>query len=265
MVVPLNQPSPQHRFPVVEDGRLSRGDGELIIDELQPAAMGPLPRFILRFMGDWCELCRHGFTAVTHLNLHLQWLLGWCHGDPVDGAHNTAASPGLRPGRYHHAIHGGLQPDHVKRLLPGHTQTLALADGEVLDAVMLTNHRAVTQHDLALSRGEIGVQEGPHGAMVIRQAKILAFRFFRRAQAVSRRFQSGVGFGELAEGEHDASQHVLGKVVEEVALVFAAVEPPQQLMPALCTAVTDPGVVACGNPGQPPVFGGPLEHRAELH
>ena len=87
--------------------------------------------------------------------------------------------------------------------------------------------------------------------MVIRQAKILAFRFFCGAQAVSRRFQSGVGFGELAEGEHDASQHVLGKVVKEIALVFAAVEPPQQLMPALCTAVTEPGGVACGNSGSP--------------
>ena len=130
---------------------------------------------------------------------------------------------------------------------------------------MLTNHRAVTQHDLALSWRQIGVEKRPHGAMVIRKAEILAFRFFCGAQAVSGRFQSRVGFGEFAKGEHDPSQHLLGQVVEEIALVLATVEPPQQLMPPMLTAMADPGVMACGNPGQPPFLGGPVEHRPELH
>ena len=96
---------------------------------------------------------------------------------------------------------------------PGHTEALALADGEVLDSVMFTHHRAVFQHDFASTRREIGVEERPHGAMVICQAEVLAFRFFGRAQTVTCRFQTGVGFREFAKRENDPSHHLLGKVI----------------------------------------------------
>ena len=33
---------------------------------------------------------------------------------------------------------------------PGHPQAFALADGEVLDAIVLAQHRAVGEHDLPL-------------------------------------------------------------------------------------------------------------------
>ncbi len=115
---------------------------------------------------------------------------------------------------------------------PGHPQPLALADGEMLDAIVLAHHRAVGQHDLTLAGRQVGIEEGLHRAVVIGQAEILAFGFPGGAQAEGFGFQPGVGLGEFTEGEHQPRQHRLGQVVEEIALVFVDIEAAQQLVAA---------------------------------
>ena len=83
-------------------------------------------------------------------------------------------------------------------LTPSHTQAFALADGEVLNAVVLTHHLAISQHNLTGPLRQVGIQERLHRAVMVGQAEILAFWFFGGAQTQSRGFGAGVGFGELA-------------------------------------------------------------------
>ena len=65
----------------------------------------------------------------------------------------------------------------MEGLAPGHPQPAPLADGEMLDAVVLAQHRAVLQNDLPLAGGEVGIQKRLHRTMMIRQAEVLAFGF----------------------------------------------------------------------------------------
>ena len=153
----------------------------------------------------------------------------------------------------------------MKRFAPGHTEPFALADGEVFDAVVLAHNSPVRKHDFPLPRGQIGIQERPHRSVVVGQAKILAFRFFCGAQTVAGGFEPCVGFGQFPQGKNDAPQNLLGQVVEEIALVFAGIEAPQQLMAPLIAAMADPGVVAGGDAGQLALLQGPIKHRSEFH
>ena len=41
---------------------------------------------------------------------------------------------------------------------------------------MLAHHPAIGEHDLALARRQVGIEEGPHGTVVIGQAEVLALR-----------------------------------------------------------------------------------------
>ena len=56
-----------------------------------------------------------------------------------------------------------------------------------------------------------------------------------------------IRFGEFPERKHDFAESFLRQVVKEIALVFAGIQSPQQLMAATVTAMTDAGVVPCGN------------------
>ena len=85
--------------------------------------------------------------------------------------------------------------------------------------------------------------------MVIRQAEVLAFRFLGGPKPVALCLKAGIGLGQFTQGEHDPAQHLLREVVEEVALVLAAVEATKQLMAAAFTSMADPGVVAGGDAG----------------
>ena len=98
----------------------------------------------------------------------------------------------------------------MQGLTPGHPQPLALANREVLDAIVLAHHRAIAQHNFPLARRQIGIQKRLHRAVVIGQAEILTFRFLGRTQSVAGRLQTGVGLGEFAQGEHQPTQHFLG-------------------------------------------------------
>ncbi len=100
---------------------------------------------------------------------------------------------------------------------------------------------------------------------MISQAKVLAFWFFGGAQTQPRRFGAGVGLGELPEGKDQPLQHRLGQVVEEIALVFARIQAPQQLRAAAIRIGPQTGVVAGGHAGDAPFFLSPIEHRAKFH
>ena len=47
----------------------------------------------------------------------------------------------------------------------------------MLDAIVAPEHLAIGQHDLTRPFRQVSIQKSLHRAMVIRQAKVLAFRF----------------------------------------------------------------------------------------
>lgn len=156
----------------------------------------------------------------------------------------------------------------MQGLAPGHPEPLALADREVLDAVVVTHHRAVDQNDLTLAGRQVGIEKGLHRAVVVGQAEILTFGLAGGAQAEGLSLEAGVGLGEFTEGKHQPGEHLLGKIVEEIALVLVAIKTPQQLV-AACrhdwVGQTDPGVVTGGEAADTEFSLGPLQHRRELH
>ena len=94
----------------------------------------------------------------------------------------------------------------MKRLSPGHTQSLALTNGEVFDAVVLAHNGSIAQHDLPLAGWQIGIQERPHGSVVVRQAEILAFWFLCSTQTVPGSFGAMLARSQLGgepEGERE--------------------------------------------------------------
>lgn len=78
-------------------------------------------------------------------------------------------------------------------------------------------------------------------------------------------FEPCVGFGQFPQGKNDASQVLLGQVIEEIALVLAVIEAPQQLMTLFIPAMTDPGVVAGSDTRQLALLQSPIEHRSKFH
>ena len=95
-------------------------------------------------------------------------------------------------------------------LAPGHPQALALADREMLNAVVLAHHRAIGKHDLSLARRQVGIKKRLHRAVVISQAEVLALGLLGRTQPMALRLQPRVCLGELAEGKHQPAQGLLG-------------------------------------------------------
>ena len=108
-----------------------------------------------------------GGAAVTHLHRHLQGPIRRGHGDPIHRSHAAFRAGRLAPGGHHHPVHGRIQPHHMQGLTPGHPQPLALANREVLDAIVLAHHRAIAQHNFPLARRQIGIQKRLHRAVVI--------------------------------------------------------------------------------------------------
>ena len=95
-------------------------------------------------------------------------------------------------------------------LAPSHPQALALADRDVLNAVVLAHHRAIGKHDLTLTRRQVGIEKGLHRAVVVGQAEVLALGLLGRTQPMALRLQPRVCLGELAEGKHQPAQGLLG-------------------------------------------------------
>ena len=97
----------------------------------------------------------HRLTAITHLHLHptTRPLLRRSHRHPVHRPNHATVGAGFGAGGYHHPIHGCIQAHHMQWLAPGHSETFALTDREVLDAVVLTDDSAIQQHNFALTRG----------------------------------------------------------------------------------------------------------------
>ena len=171
------------------------------------------------------------------------------------------------PGGHHHLIQGCIQTDDVQRFPPGHSKAFALADGEVLNAVVLSHHRAIEQHDLTIASRQVGVEKGPHRAVVVSEAEILAFGLLGCSQPESFRLKPCIGLGEFAQGKHQTAKGFLRQVVEEIALVFAAVQSPQQLMATVLApvAMANPGVVTGGNARDAAFLLSPSQHRSEFH
>src|SRR6478672_8209426 len=114
----------------------------------------------------------------SHAHEHLDTLaddaLERAGADPVDVAQSDAIHPQRRARPHHDAAAGGIEFDDIERRSRRDTQSLALADGEMNDALMAADHMAVEIDDLAgLDRArlqaanDVGVAPGRHEADVL--------------------------------------------------------------------------------------------------
>ena len=155
----------------------------------------------------------------------------------------------------------------LQRFAPGDAKSFSLTDREVFDAVVGAQHGAVDEHNLSFPRCQVGVEEGLHRAVMIGQAEILALRLLRGAKAEALCLQPGVRFGQFAKGEHQPSQHVLRKVIQEVALILASIQASKQLMATVVAlvSVAHSGVMASRDAVDRTFVLSPVEHWPELH
>src|SRR5262249_44042391 len=94
--------------------------------------------------------------------------------DPVDVAQDDAVHPQRLARADHDAARRGIEPDDIKRRARSNLQSLALADGEMRNALMMAEHAATEIDDVAgLHRirpqpaDDIGVAPGRHEADVL--------------------------------------------------------------------------------------------------
>jgi hypothetical protein len=149
---------------------------------------------------------------------------------------------------------------------PGDPETATLPHGEVLNAIVLANYRAVGKDDLTLPGRQVGIQKSPHRTMVVGQTEVHAFRFLGGTQTKGCRFGAGFGLTHLPEGKNQAGQNLLGQVVKEITLVLVTVQTPPKLMTfATLLCMAQAGVMARGQSWQAAFTLGPFQHRAKLH
>ncbi len=71
-----------------------------------------------------------------------------------------------------------IKPHHVERVGGGNAQALALADGVVVNARVLTQNAALGIDDIPRFGCEVLVEEGLHGAVLLDQTEVLAVGLF---------------------------------------------------------------------------------------
>jgi len=227
----MDQTTTQQFVLFVKNSRLTWGDRKLIRIEIKPATVGTSRLTIGLLAGHRRQQGSHGFTAIAQLNLHPQGRLGGVDGDPVHGPDPTVLPRSLGPGSHHHPVGGGLQADDMEGFTPGDPKTATLTHGEVLNPIVLADHRAVGKNDLTLPWRQVSIQKSPHRTMVVGQTEIHAFRFLSGPQPKGCRLGAGFGLTHFPEGKNEARQDLLGQVVEEITLVLMTIQAPQKLMP----------------------------------
>src|ERR1700686_3087253 len=116
--------------------------------------------------------------------------------------------------------------DDVERRAGGNAESLALADGEVVNASVLAYDFAVCGDEIAgrlgqclALLGEVGIDE----ALVVAardEADFLRVRLLRESEAVMSREFADLGLGHVAERKDRAAQLLLRQAEEEISLVL---------------------------------------------
>src|SRR5262249_34033368 len=127
--------APDYHIVPIEDGALSRSDGALRLVEFHCHCVIN-QRYNRR---PWLE-------TIPDLHLAANGLREAFNGDPIRIAHRKRPLDGILAND--HAIQIWLDPHHILRLA-GRNQTLSLADGELVNALVPADNVTVLRYDLA--------------------------------------------------------------------------------------------------------------------
>lgn len=151
----------------------------------------------------------------------------------------------------------------LKALFPHapNAQPLALPQGVERKALVPTHLQPLGGENWPGLGWEVLVQEGSKGPLSDK-ANAGGIFLFGIGQANVRGDVANLGLAQVPNGEDDPLKLVLGEAVQEVALVFGRVEPPQELH---LTGLKTPhaGVMTCGD-GIGPLGHGVVQKRLEL-
>src|SRR5208337_1874147 len=153
----------------------------------------------------------------------------------------------------HHLPRVVVDLNHIERRARGHAESLALADGEIVNPGVLSDNLAVSGDHLAGNisrRASLLVEIGFQKALVVAagdETNFLRVGLFGNHQIVLAREFANFGLGHAAEWEQGAAQLLLREAEEEVSLVFTPVSRTLQ-QPAVHMLVKDDlSVMAGGN------------------
>src|SRR6185503_15898938 len=158
--------------------------------------------------------------AHEHLDAVADHALQRAVADPVDVAQLNADHPQRLARSHHDAAAGRIELDDVERRAGGDAEPLALADGEMNDALMPADCPAIEIDDVAgLDRAglqaadNVGVAPGRH------EADVLAVLLVRDFEAEAPRQLARLRLGHVAEGKAQIVELLARGREQEIALV----------------------------------------------
>ena len=166
---------------------------------------------------------------MANLDLDAHW--GGQNGDadPIEAAASQAASGQLGVGAYGDAVAGRIDIEHVERRGRTYAEALALADGEVEDAVVAAEEFAAGGDEfpgglryLFALLFKIGGEE----LLVVAagdEADLLRVGLLGQSQAVRTGDFADLGLGQAAQRKERARQLLLREAEEEVGLVLGEI------------------------------------------
>ena len=208
-------------------------------------------------------------VAMTDLDLDAHGGGEGRNADPVEAAGAEGAGSEVRVRSYGDAVAVGVDGEDIERRGGADAQALALADGEVGDAVVTAEDFAIGGDQLAGGVGERAAllfHVGGEELLVVTagdEADLLGVGLFGQGQAMLAGHFAHFGLGEAAEREQSSRELLLGEAEEEVGLVLGSIRGALE-DPALADGVElVDGVVAGGDAACADGAGG-LEQRVEL-
>ena len=149
--------------------------------------------------------------------------------DPVDVTQADAIHPQCLARPHHDAAAGRIELDDIERRAGGDAQSLALADGEMNDALMPADDAAFEIDDVAgLDRAgpeaadDVGVAPGRH------EADVLAVLLVGDFEAEAPRQFAGLRLGHVAKGKAQIIELLARSREQEIALVAIGVRGAHQ-------------------------------------
>ena len=146
---------------------------------------------------------------------------------------------------------GAADLDDIERRSRGHAESLALADGKVVNAGMLADHVAVCGDEVAggvgqgsTLLGEVGVDE----TLVVaagNETDLLGVGLLCEREAVLAGQFANLGLGHIAERKRRPAELFLREAEEEIRLILAGVGGTLQQPAATASVERNAGVVAC--------------------
>ena len=198
------------------------------------------------------------------------WLRRFGNGNPVDGFDfKGSGSKGVVVAD-EDAIGFRFDGEDVERLAGGEAEALALADSEIVNAIVAAEDFAGFGDDIAVACAErnfifrsVGVDELDVAA-VGDKAQLHAVRLFGDGESGAASDFADFVFREFAKREFTARELFLRKAPEKIGLIFCGIERAKKLETAGGFVAADAGVVA-GSEAIGADLAGHAKKRFELH